>query len=72
MAGDMVEIDPVKYGVLWQKVQEMEKKIDRIENRVDQLLELANRSKGGLWLGLTIITSVTAIAGLLIRFFGER
>ena len=48
------EIDPVKYGVLWQRVQEMDKKIDKMESQIDQLLELANKSKGGLWLGMTL------------------
>jgi hypothetical protein len=48
------EIDPVKYGVLWERVQNMDKKIDRMENQIEQLLELANKSKGGFWMGMTI------------------
>ena len=61
------EIDPVKYGVLWQKVQDMDKKIDKMEAQIDQLLELANRSKGGLWMGMTLASMagglVTWVAG---------
>ena len=48
------EIDPIKYGVLWERVQTMDKKIDRMERQIDQLLELANKSKGGFWMGMTI------------------
>lgn len=48
------EIDPVKYGVLWQKVQDMDKKMDKMESQIDQLLELANKGKGGFWMGMTI------------------
>lgn len=48
------EIDPVKYGVLWERVQNMDKKMDRMEGQIEQLLELANKSKGGFWMGMTI------------------
>ena len=44
------EIDPVKYGVLWQKVQdyerrfdEMSAKIDKLEANIDKLVEMANQ-----------------------------
>ncbi|WP_395006935.1 hypothetical protein [Cypionkella sp.] len=48
------EIDPVKYGVLWQRVQEMDKKMDKMERQIEELLALANQSKGGFWMGMTI------------------
>ena len=32
------EIDLVKYGVLWQKVQDMDKKVDQMERNVEELL----------------------------------
>ena len=61
------EIDPVKYGVLWERVQNMDKKIDRMEQQIEQLLELANKSKGGFWMGMTIASAaggfVTWLAG---------
>jgi hypothetical protein len=48
------EIDPVKYGVLWQKVEDyekkfdsMEKKIDKMEASLERLVGLADRSRGG-------------------------
>ena len=44
------EIDLVKYGVLWQKVQDMDRKVDKMERQLEELLALANRSKGGLWI----------------------
>ena len=33
-----VEIDLVKYGVLWERVQQMDKKIDKMETQIEQLL----------------------------------
>jgi hypothetical protein len=52
------EIDPVKYGVLWERVQQMDKKIDKMERQVEQLLELANKGKGGFWMGMTIASMI--------------
>ena len=48
------EIDLVKYGVLWQKVQDMDKKVDKMERNVEELLALANKGRGGFWMGMTI------------------
>lgn len=57
------EIDPVKYGVLWERVQNMDKKMDKMEQQITELLELANKSKGGLWMGMTIASSIGGIVG---------
>jgi hypothetical protein len=55
------EIDLVKYGVLWQKVQDMDKKVDKMERNVEELLALANKGRGGFWMGMTIASSVGAV-----------
>jgi hypothetical protein len=60
------EIDPVKYGVLWERVQQMDKKIDKMETQIAELLELANKSKGGLWMGMTIASTVGGVVGWVI------
>lgn len=66
---DAGEIDPVKYGVLWERVQNMDRKIDRMEGQIEELLALANKSKGGFWMGMTIASMVggliTWVAGHL-------
>ena len=67
MTGNL-EIDPVKYGVLWEKVKAMDKKMDKMEKQIEELLALANRSKGGLWLGMSIVASLTAFISFLVNF----
>jgi len=69
MADDREVIDPVKYGVLWQKVQDMDKKMDKMERHVEELLALANKSKGGLWLGMSIVSGLSMLVGWLISMF---
>jgi hypothetical protein len=54
------EIDPVKYGVLWERVQNMDRKLEKMEGQMDELMALANKSKGGFWMGMTIASSVGA------------
>lgn len=61
------EIDPVKYGVLWERVQQMDKKMDKMEQQIEQLLELANKSKGGFWMGMTIASAIGGAAGWIIN-----
>lgn len=63
------EIDLVKYGVLWQKVQDMDKKVDKMERNVEELLALANKGRGGLWFGMTVVSFGSALVGYIISFF---
>jgi hypothetical protein len=63
------EIDLVKYGVLWQKVQDMDKKMDKVERQLDELMALANKGRGGLWFGMTVVSGVSAVVGYLLNYW---
>ena len=63
------EIDPVKYGVLWQKVQDMDKKIDKMEDQLERLVALANKGRGGLWVGMMVVSGLSAIVGFAVAVF---
>jgi len=65
------EIDLVKYGVLWQKVQDMDKKMDKVERQLEELVSLANKSKGGFWMGMAIVSSVSAFIGFFLNYFKD-
>ncbi len=72
------EIDPVKYGVLWQKVQdyerrfdEMSSKIDKLEKSIDQLVALANQSKGGFWMGMAVVSALSSVIGWLSHWVSK-
>lgn len=62
------KVDPVRYGVLWQKVQDLEKKIDKMDHQLDELVALANKGRGGFWMGMTI---ASAVGGLLTWMFNH-
>jgi len=69
MAFENVDIDPVKYGVLWQKVQDMDKKMDKVERQLEELVALANKGRGGLWFGMTIVSSVSVLVGYMLNYW---
>lgn len=71
MSFDDTNFDPVKYGVLWERVQVMDKKIDKMERQIEELLALANKSKGGFWMGMTIASSVGAVIAWLASHWGK-
>jgi len=62
------KIDLVKYGVLWQKVEEIEKKIDKLEDGMATLLALANQSKGGFWMGMVVVSVISSLIGYLTNW----
>ena len=66
MAFEDGQIDPVKYGVLWEKVQSMDKKVDKMERQMEELLALANKGKGGLWFGMSVVSAISAVIGFII------
>jgi hypothetical protein len=63
------EIDPVKYGVLWERVQNMDRKLEKMERQMDELMALANKGKGGFWMGMTIASSVGAFVAWIAGHF---
>ena len=57
------EIDPIKYGAMWQRVrdyerrfEEMDKKLDKLSGDIEALTAMANKSKGGLWAGMALVS----------------
>lgn len=74
----MSEIDPVRYGVLWQKVEDyerrfdaMSKKMDKMENQLEQLVGLANQGKGGFWAGMALVSAISSGVGYISHMFNK-
>jgi hypothetical protein len=72
------EIDPVRYGVLWQKVQDYERrfddmsaKIDKMEASIETLVAMANQGKGGFWMGMVIVSAVGSVIGYFANLIGK-
>lgn len=70
------EIDPVRYGVLWQKVEDyerrfddMSKKMDKMEDQLEHLVALANQGKGGFWAGMALVSAISSAVGYFSHLF---
>ena len=69
------EIDPVKYGVLWQKVQDyerrfdtMEKQMEKMETQLETLVALANQGRGGFWAGMAVVSAFSTCIGFVSHY----
>ena len=70
------ELDPVKYGVLWQKVEgyedkfnDMSKKMDKMEANIEKLLENQAKQKGAGWLAIGMLSALSTIGGWFIHWW---
>ena len=66
------EIDLFKYGQLVAQVDAMEKKIDKLESGMEQLLELANKGRGGFWAGMIIVSALSTFIGFLSHYVTSK
>lgn len=62
---EKTSIDPVRYGVLWERVESLDRRAEKMERQLEALLELANKSKGGLWFGMTVVSMLSAVVGFV-------
>lgn len=71
-------IDPIQYGMLLASVESLkaqqadmkrdfDTRMETVSGQVAELLALANKSKGGLWVGMSVAGSMGAVASLLLR-----
>ena len=64
----MSDIDARDFGKLEAQVASLQTEVHQLATDVKALLELANKSKGGFWMGMTI----ASIAGGVVTFFAGR
>ena len=67
----MSDIDPVKFGLLIGQVKTLETQVDDLQKDVKTLLALANKSKGGLWVGMALASFFGGIVSWVMAHFGK-
>ena len=68
----MSEIDPVKFGLLIGQVRTLEDQVTALQSDVKELLALANKSKGGFWMGMTIASIFGGVVSWLASHMGGK
>lgn len=61
---DLEKFDMFKFGGLVNQVENLQHKVDAMDRDIKELLELANKSRGGFWMGMTI----ASIAGGFLTY----
>jgi hypothetical protein len=64
----MAEIDARDFGRLEAQVDSLQVQVTQLSTDVKSLLELANKGKGGFWMGMTI----ASFMGGVITFVADR
>ena len=64
----MAEIDARDFGRLESQVDSLQFQVSQLSTDVKSLLELANKGKGGFWMGMTI----ASFMGGVITFVADR
>jgi len=64
----MAEIDARDFGRLEAQVEALNGQVSQLSTDVKALLELANKGKGGFWMGMTI----ASFMGGVITFVADR
>ena len=68
----MADIDPVKIGVMWSKVESMEKEIAEMRHDIKELLAMANKGRGGFWVGMMVVSSISSFVGFIAHYFSAK
>ena len=64
----MSDIDARDFGKLEAQVEALQNEVHTLSKDVKALLELANKGKGGFWMGMTI----ASFMGGVITFVADR
>ena len=64
----MSDIDARDFGRIEAQVEALQAEVHQLSNDVRSLLELANQSKGGFWMGMVIASALSGV----ISFFAAR
>jgi hypothetical protein len=72
MSNMSFEVDPVKYGQLWEKVDQLTTKVDKLEDGMEELLALANKGRGGFWVGMMVVSALSTFIGFISHYFTSK
>lgn len=68
----MNDINPREFGRLEAEVHSLRTQVSSLQSDVRELLELANRSKGGLWVGMSIAAGLGGVFSWIVgHLFGK-
>lgn len=58
-------IDPIQYGQLLNKVDQLEATVDKMALQIDQLMALVNQGRGAFWLAVLLGGTISSVVTFL-------
>ena len=72
MSNDLEKFDMFKFGQLVNQVETLQGKVDAMDRDIKELLELANKSRGGFWMGMTIASGVGGFISFIFSHWSGK
>jgi hypothetical protein len=69
---ELEKFDMFKFGGLVNQVENLQAKVDSMDRDIKELLELANKSKGGFWMGMCIASIMGGLITYLTNFLFHK
>ena len=63
----MTDINPVEFGKMKEQIEQLQKGQDELRKDMKEILALAERSKGGFWMGMAIASFVGGLVSIFIK-----
>ena len=57
---------------MWQKVEAMEHEVSELRADVKELLAMANKGRGGFWVGMMVVSGISSIVGFVAHYFSAK
>lgn len=67
----MADIDPVQFGELKASVKSLDERVASMDKKVDELVALANKGRGGLLAAITLSGGAGGLAAWLTSFMSN-
>jgi hypothetical protein len=62
---DLEKFDMFKFGGLVNQVENLQTKVDKLEAGMEELLALANKGRGGFWVGMMVVSCISSVIGYI-------
>ena len=67
----MESIDPIQYGKLIAQVDNLTSKVESMDSDIKELLALANKSRGGFWMGMAITSALSGFVAWFVATWNK-
>ena len=69
---DFENFDMFKFGGLVNQVENLQLKVDKLEAGMEELLALANKGRGGFWVGMMVVSTISSLVGFIAHYFTSK